>query len=61
MGPFGNCPCIRQQRGEKIRTTEIFISPDLFDLLSEADKETINSLKMKALAMSLFNNHITET
>jgi hypothetical protein len=60
MGPPGNCPCIRQARGEKIPVTEIFISPDLFDLLPENDKQTINELKMKALALRLFNNHTTE-
>jgi hypothetical protein len=60
MGPPGNCPCIRQARGEKIPVTEIFISPDLFDLLPENDKQTINELKMKALGLRLFQNHTTE-
>jgi len=55
MGPPGNCPCIRQSRGEKIPVTEVFISPDLFDLLPEEDKQTINDLKVKALGLYLFN------
>jgi hypothetical protein len=53
MGPPGNCPCIRQSRGQTIPTTETFISPDLFELLPEEDKQTINELKMKALALYL--------
>ena len=53
MGPPGNCPCIRRGRGEVIPVTEIFISPTLFDLLPEEDKQTINELKMKALALYL--------
>jgi hypothetical protein len=53
MGPPGNCPCIRQARGEKLPITEINISDSLFALLSDEDKNTINELKMKALALYL--------
>lgn len=53
MGPSGNCPCIRQARGEKIEITEIFTAPSVFAWLSDEDKNTINSLKMKALALML--------
>lgn len=60
MGPPGNCPCIRQARGEKLPITEIYIAPDLFELLPDSDKETINNLKMKALGLRLFHNHTTE-
>lgn len=53
MGPPGDCPCLRQARGQKVPVTETHISPDLFALLPEEDKETINALKMKALALYL--------
>lgn len=53
MGPAGNCPCIRRQRGEKIEITETYIAPTLFALLSDEDKMTINNLKWKALGLSL--------
>jgi hypothetical protein len=51
MGPAGDCPCIRQSRGQKVPITETFISPDLFALLPEEDQRTINDLKHKALAL----------
>jgi hypothetical protein len=60
MGPIGNCPCLKAQRGEKVQATEIYISQDLFSLLSEEEREMINRLKVKALALSLFDNHTRE-
>jgi hypothetical protein len=33
--------------------TETYISPDLFSLLPDEDKETINRLKLKALSLML--------
>jgi len=51
IGPIGNCPCIRMQRGEKIEITEIQIGAALFALLSDEEKDTINKLKLKALAL----------
>lgn len=51
MGPPGNCPCIRMQRGEKLEITEITIAPALFACLSDKDKNTINDLKTKALGL----------
>ena len=53
MGPPGNCPCIRAARGEKIPTTEINISDALFQLLTEEEQKTINTLKMTALSRYL--------
>lgn len=53
MGPPGNCPCIRQARGEKLEITETYIAPDLFALLPDEDKQTINELKQKALGLFL--------
>jgi hypothetical protein len=51
MGPPGNCPCIRQAKGLHVKVTETFISPDLFDMLPEEDKQTINELKQKAFGL----------
>jgi hypothetical protein len=53
MGPAGDCPCIRQAKGLHVKVTETFISPDLFDMLSEEDKQTINELKQKAFGLWL--------
>lgn len=53
MGPLGNCPCVRRQRGEKVEITETFISKELFALLPVADQLAINALKRKALGLSL--------
>ncbi len=53
IGPLGNCPCIRQARGEKNEITETYIAPSLFALLPDEDKETINRLKLKALSLML--------
>jgi hypothetical protein len=58
--PIGNCPCLKAQRGEKVETTEIHILPDLFSLLSEEEREIINQLKVKALALASSNNHTRE-
>jgi len=51
MGPAGDCPCIRQSKGLPVPITETFISPQLFALLSDEDKRTINELKLKALGL----------
>jgi len=51
IGPVGDCPCVRLTRGEKVGITEVHISPILFSLLSDEDKNTINSLKGKALSL----------
>lgn len=53
MGPPGNCPCQKAARGEKIAIAESHISADLFELLSDEDKNTINDLKAKALGIYL--------
>lgn len=56
IGPAGDCPCLRQARGEKVEIKETYISPELFALLSDEDKQTINALKMKALDLYLFKS-----
>lgn len=48
VGPVGACPCIVGWK-----KTEVQISPMLFDLLSDEDKDTINNLKTKALGLYL--------
>lgn len=48
LGPLGDCPCLRKQRGQKLDITETYVSPEIFNLLSDEDKTTINELKQKA-------------
>jgi hypothetical protein len=57
MGPLGDCPCLRRQRGQKVEITETTISPELFALLPDEDKETINALKHKALGLWMFSKN----
>lgn len=51
MGPPGDCPCIRREKGLPVEITETTISPELFSLLSDDDKNTINQLKFKAFGI----------
>jgi hypothetical protein len=51
IGPVGDCPCIRRQRGLPVPITETTISPALFELLPDEDKNMINDLKVKALGL----------
>jgi hypothetical protein len=53
LGPQGDCPCIRAEKGLKQKITETFISQDIFDLLSDEDKQIVNSIKQKAVAKFL--------
>lgn len=54
MGPTPTtCPCARMARGESVPITETYIAPELFALLSDEDKETINRLKHKAFGLYL--------
>lgn len=48
MGPAGDCPCIRRSKGLPVPITETFIASDIFDCLTDEDKNTINGLKQKA-------------
>lgn len=48
MGPPGDCPCIRRQKGLKVEITECYIAPEIFASLSDEDKKTINDIKHKA-------------
>lgn len=41
------------QLGEPVKINETFVSPDVFDLLPEEDKQIINELKHKALGLCL--------
>ena len=51
LGPAGDCPCIRRAKGLPVPITETYIAPHLFALLPDADKQTINDLKVKALGL----------
>ena len=51
VGPIGDCPCVRLEKGLKVEITETQISADLFAMLPDADKVTINNLKHKALGI----------
>lgn len=48
IGPVGDCPCIRTEKGLPVKITETYIAPEVFDCLSDDDKQTINDLKLKA-------------
>lgn len=48
IGPAGDCPCIRTEKGLPVKITETYIAPEVFDCLSDEDKQTINDLKLKA-------------
>ena len=58
MGPAGDCPCIRKNKGLKVEITEAHISPKLFALLSDEDKNIINNLKSKALGLWLIAGNV---
>lgn len=51
IGPVGDCPCIRRAKGLPVPITETYVSPDLFALLPDGDKEAINRLKQKAFGL----------
>jgi len=62
MGKIGNdpyCPCEMNRKGLKVSITESWISPELFDLLSDEDKNTINDLKFKAVTMALCKQNVS--
>lgn len=51
IGPAGDCPCIRTEKGLPVKITETYIAPEVYDCLPDEDKRTINVLKMKAVAL----------
>lgn len=53
MGPPGDCPCIRQQKGLPVQMQEVQISEDLWNLLTEDEKKTVNDIKYRALGRYL--------
>lgn len=57
IGPAGECPCIRKQKGLPIEITEAHISKEIFSLLPDEDKNTINQLKHKAFGLYIKNKH----
>jgi hypothetical protein len=54
MGPAGNCPCLRKQRGEYVPIVEAFIPPEVWAFLTEEEQNHINELKLRAAMRSIF-------
>lgn len=57
MGAIGSdpyCPCEMERRGLKVSITESYISPEVWQSMSDEDKQTINSLKAKAAFACIF-------
>jgi hypothetical protein len=48
MGPAGDCPCLRQTRGQPVPITETYVSPAAWNFLTDEEKTTINDLKITA-------------
>lgn len=57
IGPAGDCPCIRKQKGLPIEITEAYVSKEVFSYLPDADKNIINQLKHKAFGLYIANKH----
>jgi len=57
MGRIGNdpwCPCEMERKGLEVTITENYISPELFQMLSREDRQTINRIKSKAFGMFIY-------
>jgi hypothetical protein len=48
LGPPGDCPCIRREKGLPVPIKEAYCSPEAFDMLTEEEKNIINNLKLTA-------------
>lgn len=55
MGPIGNCPCVRRQRGEVLPPDDVFISGKALATLTYEELRQFEDLKMKALSRSIFS------
>jgi hypothetical protein len=55
MGPPGDCPCIRKQRGQPVPITEAYVSSDAWNYLTDEEKTIINELKLTAALRSIFS------
>ena len=59
IGPAGDCPCVRQMRGERIEIKETYVSPEAWDYLTDEEKTTINELKLDAALRMIFAKRAT--
>ena len=57
MGPAGDCPCIRRSKGLSVPITETYAFPGYWNFLTDAEKNTINELKLIAVMRSVFEKH----
>lgn len=53
VGPAGDCPCVRREKGLAVDIPETKISDDLWNLLTDEEKQTVNEIKMRALGRFL--------
>jgi len=54
IGAIGNdphCPCKMEELGLKCTITETYINKEIWNCLSDEDKNTINDLKQKAFGI----------
>lgn len=49
IGPAGDCPCVRRQKGLSVGIPETHISESLWKLLTDDEKNTVNEIKRRAL------------
>jgi len=45
VGPAGDCPCVRREKGLTVDIPETKISDDLWNLLTDQEKQTVNEIK----------------
>ena len=48
IGPIGDCPCIRKSKGLKVDIVRSHISDEVWNCLSDEDKNLMNKLCSKA-------------
>ena len=54
MGPPGDCPCIRRSKGLPVPITESYVAPDVWDSMTDEEKNTINEIKLRAAMRYIF-------
>ena len=55
IGPVGNCPCIREARGEKLPPSSCYIAGDVLACLTPEELKQFEDLKMTALSRYICN------
>lgn len=56
MGPAGDCPCIRREKGLPVPITETYVSKDVWDSMTDEEKNTINEIKLRAAMRYIFKS-----